>query len=430
MSLHTEAERVNHAVAGTASPIAEPSPIPSNPHPAPRRNSAPAAADAAELFARAAVLLPEIGREAAEREQARELPYALVRRIAEAGLLTFRIPKAYGGPGGSVHDVIRFVIDLSAVDSNIAQALRPNFGTVESLLFSGSEAERQRGFARLLAGDIFGNGGLERGGAHGAVSARIRRDGAQFRVTGTKYYSTGALYADWISSIALDDEGKETAFTVPRERAGVELIDDFDTIGQRLTASGTTRFHDTVVEADEIRPNYIPRDRRNPVYPLFQLFLAAVEAGIARNALHDAVQFAREHARPIRHSSASRSVDDPYVQETVGQIASQAYAAEATVLRAADAIDAAWADDLSNAALTEASVAVAQAQYFAVEAALRASELAFDVGGASATDRRHNIDRHWRNARTVANHNPRQWKAAASGAWHLKAEGPPTTGSF
>lgn len=102
----------------------------------------------------------------------------------------------------------------------------------------------------------------------------------------------------------------------------------------------------------------------------------------------------------------------------------------ATVLRAADALDAAWADRLGEAALTEASVAVAQAQYFAVEAALRASELAFDVGGASATDRRHNMDRHWRNARTVANHNPRQWKAAASGAWHLKGEGPPTTGLF
>lgn len=429
MPVHTEAERVTDAAPSQPQPHQQTAPT-GYAHPAPHRGTASPAADVAVLFARAAALLPEVGAEAAAREQQRELPYALVRRIAEAGLLTFRIPKAYGGPGGSVQDVTRFVIELSAVDSNIAQALRPNFGTVESLLFSGSEAERQRVFGRLLAGDIYGNGGLERGGAHGDVSARITRDGANYRVTGTKYYSTGALFADWISSIALNDDGKETGFTVPRGRAGVELVDDFDTIGQRLTASGTTRFTDAVVEADEIRPHYIPRDRRNPVTPLFQLYLAAVEAGIARNALHDAVHFAQQHARPIRHSSADKSVDDPYVQETVGQIASQAYAAEATVLRAAAAIDAAWADDLSNRALTEASVAVAQAQYFAVEAALRASELAFDVGGASATDRKHNIDRHWRNARTVANHNPRQWKAAAAGAWHLKGEGPPTTGSF
>lgn len=430
MSFQSPSERVSHGASRTGSSAPETFPALPSPHPAPHLGTSAAATDAAGLFARAAQLLPEIGAEAAEREQRRELPYVLVRRIAEAGLLTFRIPKSYGGPGGSVHDVIRFVIELAAVDSNIAQALRPNFGIVEGLLFSGAESERRHVFARLLAGDIFGNGGVERGGAHGDVSARIRRDGERFRVQGTKYYSTGALYADWITSIALNDDGKETSFTVPRERAGVELVDDFDTIGQRLTASGTTHFHDAAVEAEEIRPIPIQRDRRSPVYPLFQLFLAAVEAGIARNALHDAVRFAREHARPIRHSTATRSVDDPYVQETVGQIASQAYAAEATVLRAATALDAAWADDLSDAALTEASVAVAQAQYFAVEAALRASELAFDVGGASATDRRHNIDRHWRNARTVANHNPRQWKAAASGAWHLKGEAPPTTGSF
>ena len=179
-----------------------------NPHPAPLGQALPPAHDTALLFARAQALLPQIAEGAAAREQERQLPYALVRRIAEAGLLTFRIPKAYGGPGGSVRDVIRFVVELASVDSNIAQALRPNFGIIDSLLYAQNEAERQRWFPRLLAGHIFGNGGLERGGAHGAVAARLVRDGAHFRVTGTKYYSTGALYADWISSIALNEDGK------------------------------------------------------------------------------------------------------------------------------------------------------------------------------------------------------------------------------
>nr|WP_145548739.1 acyl-CoA dehydrogenase family protein [Variovorax boronicumulans] len=401
-----------------------------NPHPAPLGQAQPPATDAAVLFARAQALLPQVAEGAAARESARELPYALVRRIAEAGLLTFRIPKAYGGPGGSIHDVIRFLVELAAVDSNTAQALRPNYGFIESLLAGKDEAARQLWFGRLLQGQILGNGGLERGGAHGSTAARILRDGAHYRVNGTKYYSTGALYADWITSLALDEDGKEIAFFVPRGRAGVELVDDFDTAGQRLTASGTTRFVDTRVQADEVRSGHFSREKRNPVTPLYQLILAAVEAGIARNALSDAVHFAQKHARPIRHSSAQVSVDDPYVREAVGQIAAQAYAAEATVLRAASALDAAWAEQLSEEALTRASVEIAQAQHFAVAAALKAAELAFDVGGASATDRRYNLDRHWRNARTVANHNPRQWKAAAAGAWHLKGEPPPTSGAF
>lgn len=417
------------STAATLSPPPRTAPIPS-PHPAPLGRAQPPARDVAELFARAQALLPDIAEGAAQRELRRELPFAQVRRIAEAGLLTFRIPAAYGGPGGSVRDLTRFLIDLAAVDSNIAQALRPNFGFIESLLSGPDEAARQRWFGRLLAGHILGNGGLERGGAHGATAARILPEGDHFRVNGTKYYSTGALFADWITSLALDEHGKETAFIVPRERAGVELIDDFDSSGQRLTASGTTRFVDTEVAAEEVRASHFARDRRNPVTPLYQLVLAAVEAGIARNALDDAVHYARHHARPIRHSSAQSSVDDPYVREAVGQIAAQAFAAEAVVLRGAEALDAAWAAKLDDAALTRASVEIAQAQHFAVEAALKAAEVAFDVGGASAADRRFNLDRHWRNARTVANHNPRQWKAAAVGAWLLKGEAPPTTGLF
>ena len=65
-----------------------------------------------------------------------------------------------------------------------------------------------------------------------------------------------------------------------------------------------------------------------------------------------------------------------------------------------------------------------------MQAALRASELVFDVGGASATLREHDLDRHWRNARTVANHNPRDWKAAVVGAHLLTGAAPPTTGLF
>ncbi|HEX6566877.1 MAG TPA: hypothetical protein VF020_21475, partial [Chthoniobacterales bacterium] len=105
-------------------------------------------------------------------------------------------------------------------------------------------------------------------------------------------------------------------------------------------------------------------------------------------------------------------------------------AAEAVILRAADSIDAAWDSDLQPEALTRAAVEVAQAQFLAAEAALRASELIFDVGGGSTTARKHNLDRHWRNARTVANHNPRHWKAAAVGAYHLNGGDLPTSGLF
>lgn len=387
----------------------------------------------AELNARADRILPQIAAGAAQRERDRQLPYEAVAQIAQAGLFTVRIPKRFGGAGGSVKDVIALLIRIASADSNVAQALRPGFGFVEGLLASraeGAEEERERWFARYLQGTVIGNAGWEVGGANGSISARIVRDGEHFRASGSKYYSTGSLYADWVSAVALDENDQPVSFILPRDRQGLELLDDFDAMGQRLTASGTTHLHDVQVLASEIRTRTVEEGKRTIVTPFLQVFLAAVQAGIARNALNDAVTFAKEHARPIKHSSATRSVDDPYVELSVGDVSARAFTAEAVVLHAADSIDRAWAADLDAVAVDQAAVDVAQAQYIAAESALKAAELVFDVGGASTTGRAHNLDRHWRNARTVANHNPRHWKAAAVGAWQLKGTPPPTSGLF
>lgn len=381
----------------------------------------------AELCARSAELLPVIAAGAADRERTRELPHAQIRAIAAAQLLTFRIPMEHGGARSTVREVIRFVIDLAAADSNIAQALRPGFAFVEGLISGKSEEEQRKWFPHFIAGEVFGNAGWEVGGANGKINARITAEGGFFRVNGSKYYSTGSLYADWVSSVALDDEERPVAFTLPRHRPGLQLHDDFDAMGQRLTASGTTRFDNVAVHPHELRQRGAAPGKRSPVTPFLQLYLAAVEAGIARNVLSDAAEFAREHARPIVHSSAECSTDDPYVRFSVGEIAARAYTAEAVVLRAAATID-----EIGERPerLTAAAVEVAQAQFIAIESALKAAELIFDVGGASTTARTHNLDRHWRNARTVANHNPRHWKAAVAGAYHLTGAEPPTSGLF
>jgi alkylation response protein AidB-like acyl-CoA dehydrogenase len=381
-----------------------------------------------ELGRRARHLLPEIAAGAADRERRRLLPYEQVRRIADAGLLTFRVPGAYGGPGASVSQTFGFIVDLAAADANVAQSVRSAFLFVESLVASDSE-ERERWFPRVLAGDVFANAGWERGGRNGEIRARITRDGDNFLASGTKSYSTGALFADWVSTAALDEAGTPVSFTVPRGREGLRLLDDWDGMGQRLTASGTTELDGLTVYPDEIRRRP-GRGSRSPGTAVAQLYLGAVLAGIGQDALRDAVTFARNHARPIVHSKAERSVDDPYVQHAVGEISARAFAARAAVLAAAAAIDTALASPADAALLTTAAVDVAQAQFFAAEAALRCAELAFDVGGASATVREHNLDRHWRNARTVANHNPRAHKAGVVGAYHLTGAEPPTSGLF
>nr|BFF26479.1 acyl-CoA dehydrogenase family protein [Glycomyces mayteni] len=337
-----------------------------------------------------------------------------------------------------MRDVADLVIAIARADSNVAQALRSSFLTANQVASRRDLPHRAVILARLRDGHLFAGTANERsGGASGSVNTVLHPDAAPgnpggWIVDGEKYYSTGGLYADWFTGSAKTEDGTVYGFTVPVDRAGVERLDDFDAVGQRLTASGTTRLHGVRLAADEV----VARDNSRLEVPWLgafaQLYLAAVEAGIAAAALDDAARYAREKARPIKHSSASVSSEDPYVRETVGQIAARAHAARSVVLLAAEAIEA--TRDLTGAearaAGAEASVTVAQTGVIAIESALKAAELVFDVAGGSITNRSLGFDRHWRNARTVANHNPRQWKAAVAGAYRITGEEPPTTGLF
>ncbi|SNS66229.1 acyl-CoA dehydrogenase family protein [Rhodococcoides kyotonense] len=390
--------------------------------------------DTDTLVHRAPGILGAIAAGAAERESDRVMPYSEIAAIIDAGFGTWRVPAEYGGPDASLTQFFEFAIALATADANIAQALRSHFAFVETLRRSPSDEEKARWFERVLAGDTFGLASGETGGVHGVISSRLTAGDDGHTVDGTKFYSTGTLFADWIVVRAVDDDEKPRSFVLPSNRAGIERIDDWDGIGQRLTASGTTTFSGVRVEDSDFLIQRDVEGARPRQSPFFQLFLAAVEVGIAKNALADAVEYARGKARPIKHAGVSRSVDDPYVQHAVGEMAARTYAAEAGVLRAAAAIDRTHGLDPhgaeEDAAVLAASLEVSQAQFFAIEAALKTSELLFDVGGASTALRSHNFDRHWRNARTVANHNPRAYKASVVGAYLLADVEPPITGFF
>ncbi|MEN9986825.1 MAG: hypothetical protein RI925_2327, partial [Pseudomonadota bacterium] len=67
----------------------------------------------------------------------------------------------------------------------------------------------------------------------------------------------------------------------------------------------------------------------------------------------------------------------------------------------------------------------AKAQVVVAELALRASTDLFNALGASAAVADKQLDRHWRNARTVATHNPLIYKAKVIGDWVINGTEPP-----
>lgn len=378
-------------------------------------------------------ILRRLADTAGAREVARDYAFDEVRALAEAGIVLTGIPVREGGVGGSVREVFDLIIEVARADSSVAQALRASFLLADQVVSRPDVPNREASLHRLRDRALFSGTANERnGGRSGEITATARRDGEDWIVDGDKYYSTGGLYASWFSTQARTEDGEVIRFTVPTGREGVERLDDFDAVGQRLTASGTTRLRGVRVAAAEVSVIGEYTFDNPFTGAVAQLYLAAVQAGLAARALDDAVWFVRERARPIRHSTADKSVDDPYVCATVGRIAAKAQAARSVVLLAAEAIEGVrgrTGDDARQAGAA-ASVQVAQAGVIAIESALEATELLFDVGGGSITDRGLGFDRHWRNSRTAANHNPRQWKQAVAGAYHLTGQEPPTTGLF
>ena len=154
---------------------------------------------------------------------------------------------------------------------------------------------------------------------------------------------------------------------------------------------------------------------------------------IAAAALEDAVDFANTKARPMPESGVDRQADDPYVISSIGHMAIATHQAEAMLSRALGYLEPAIAAQLDGTAsgqdldrlLSEASVAVAEAKAVATEASLRVSEMIFSIGGASATLRQYNFDRHWRNARTHTTHDPVSYKYRLVGNFWLNDILPP-----
>jgi alkylation response protein AidB-like acyl-CoA dehydrogenase len=75
-------------------------------------------------------------------------------------------------------------------------------------------------------------------------------------------------------------------------------------------------------------------------------------------------------------------------------------------------------------------VAVAEAKVLTTEIALAASSKLFELAGTQSVLAEYNLDRHWRNARTVASHNPLAYKAHATGNYLVNGTWPPANGYF
>ncbi len=383
-------------------------------------------------------LLDGIAEGAADRERDREALHGVIGRLKDAGVGRLRLPEADGGAGLTIPEFFAALVDLAEADSNAAHALRTHFWFVEQQLQQADPQARARGIAIIGSGALVGNGFSEQTrkpvGLH--FETAFTPDGDGYRLNGTKFYSTGTIYSDLTQIWAAAPDGRIAGAVIPVDRDGVTILDDWDGFGQRLTGTGTTHLRNVRVEPEEFFDLGDPDDQTTPGYQgaFLQLYLQGVTAGILRSVRNDAVDWVRRRARNFSHAATESAARDRQVLQVVGEISADVFAAEAIVQRAAEAIQRAAdsaVDGVPTAeAATEAQRAAAEAKIAVDRFAPTTAGRLFDVGGASATQSVHNLDRHWRNVRTVSTHNPVFLKASAVGGHLVAGEDFPANAYF
>lgn len=388
-------------------------------------------ADDAEAIAVARRLAAEIAPGAAERDRTRAIPREELAALGRSGLLGITVPREHGGADVSTETLVEVLRILAAADPSIAQVPQNHYVFVQVLRADGRPSQRAFFFEQILHGARLGNALSERGTRHVMdLRTRLTRTAEDdgWRLNGRKYYCTGALTAQWIPVMTADEQDRLRVAYVPRDAAGVTVLEDWTAMGQRTTWSGTTILDDVAV-ADEHVVDHWPAYEQPQVGGAFgQILHVAIDAGIGEAALNDAAAYVRTRTRPWFEAGVERAADEPHLILRFGQLATRLHAAEELLRKAARTLDAAWRDGVTAASAAAASLAVAEAKAFTGEVAVELSSELFELAGTSATDEQHGLDRHWRNARTHTLHDPARWKYHHAGNYVLNGVLPPNHG--
>ena len=384
----------------------------------------------AEALNVARELAAHFKRDSVVRDRERRLPHDELELFSHTGLWGITVPKAYGGAGVSNVTLAQVVALIAAADASLGQIPQNHFYALEVLRVNGSDTQKERLYAEVLAGQRFGNALAELGTktAHERTTHLVTAE-TGYRINGRKFYATGALYAHRIPTSVVDDHGVHLLAFVRRDSEGLNVIDDWSGFGQRTTGSGSVVFDNVFVAREDVIPFQTAFERPTPVGPLAQILHAAIDTGIARAAFEDSLHFVRTKTRPWIDATTDIASEDPLTLKSFGHLSVRLHAAEALLERAGEYLDTAQANPTANT-VAEASIAVAEVRALSTEISLAAGSTLFELAGSQATLAEHGLDRHWRNARVHTLHDPVRWKYHAVGNYYLNGENPPLRGTI
>jgi butyryl-CoA dehydrogenase len=335
----------------------------------------------------------EIAPAAAEIDRSHAFPREIFSRLGELGLLGIMVPEAHGGGG---MDALSYAVALEEIaracaSTAVAMSVQSSL-VLAPILKEGSDAQHARWLPDLCAGRKIGCFALsepEAGSDAKAQRTRAVRDGAGWRLSGTKNFITNAPVADVMIVFATTDAAKGSrgisAFLVPTDAPGLTIGPPDNKLGIRGAPSAQVFLADCVVGDDALLgPEGDGFKIAMRALDVGRIGIAAQALGIARAAFEDAVGYARERktfGQPIAEHQA--------IQFKLADMKTEIEAARLLLWRAA------VKKDRGERYGTEA----AMAKLFASEVANRAAKDGVQVFGGYGYLADYPAERHFRDAK-------------------------------
>jgi len=362
----------------------------------------------AQLLALAGDLADDFATRAADHDHNNTFPFENIERMKETGYTALVIPEEHGGLGANL-------VDFCLCQERLAQGCGATALAINMHLFGlGSMVERgdilrpqAQQFLNAVGRrrQIIGGGITEpeTGGNWGLFVSRAVKEGDSYLLNGRKAFTSLAPVIDlFMVMVTVQDPDAGLlggTFLVPKSTPGLQIVETWNTMGMRATASQDLIITDCRVPLDHavrIRPvgEILPEDIS--VFAWFSLSVAAVYTGVAIAALNFAKQFTDRHQplplpRPIKYL--------PGIQFAVAEAEALLAVTRAYTFETVRA----WVNGEVFSG-EEGLVRVCMPKYVATNNAIRIVDLAMEVVGAVGIFKKHPLERYYRDVRAGTNH--------------------------
>lgn len=327
-------------------------------------------------------------------------PEENIHDLVKMGYSSITLPKAYGGEGLKVYDMVLFQEKLASIDPSTALSIGWSLGVTgeifEKKLWS---KENLQFFAtEILNGALVNRavseaqtGSPTRGGRPG--TSAVKKDGAWI-LNGRKIFTTmSPVLTYFLTSAWIEEKQRVGFFLIHQDTPGLSIDETWDVIAMRGTGS-----HDLVlnnVRVDEAKLVELPELPSGAAINGWILHIPACYLGIAQAARDYAVHFANHHSPNSLNGPISQL---PNVQQLLGEIDLELINARHLIYSVAAAYDDETQRDLLTNELGVVKHVVTNSAISIVDKAMR-------VVGAKSLQRSNPLQRYYRDVRAGL-HNP------------------------